>query len=232
MSTPLLSATSWTGRHLHDALCEEPQLALLFFIYGVMLRKQVDGAMTEYPVSASDIAEVLSAKICFDTGLMRDDILLVQREGLRETVVSFRKAQKTGLWLEGSDEPIRIPLPNLLLIRTSTGKTPSYQVYAVKQRPETLDGELFHAPLPNVYSSGSICWGTVRHDQLETASLQADWDRLLGTRFGSHAVSGKSKSHPKDIREKWLSFSSRKRVYPKNDLISANKTLAQALKKG
>ena len=232
MSTPLLSATSWTGRHLNDALSEEPSLVLSFFSYGILLSRKIDSAYTEYPVSASDIAEALSAKICFDTGLMRDDMLLVQCEGLRETVVSFRKAQKTGLWLEGSDEPIRIPLPNLLLIRTSTGKTPSYQVYAVKQRPETLDEELFHAPLPNVYSSGSICWGTIRHDQIDSASLQADWNRLLGTRFGSHACSGKSKSHQRDIREKWLSFSPRKRVYPKNDLISANKTLAQALKKG
>ena len=232
MSIPLLSATSWTGRHLNDALCEEPQMVLRFFSYGILLTRKIDGAYSEYPVSASDIAEALSAKICFDTGLMHDDILLVQCEGLRETVVSFRKAQKTGLWLDGSDEPIRIPLPNLLLIRTSTGKTPSYQVYAVKQRPETLDEDLFHAPLPNVYSSGSICWGTIRHDQIESASLQADWDRLLGTRFGMHACSGKSKSHNRDIREKWLSFSPRKRVYPKSDLISANKTLAQALKKG
>lgn len=132
MSNPLLSATIWTGRHLNDELCEEPQMVIRMFSYGILLSRKVDSAYTEYPVSASDIAEALSAKICFDTGLMRDDILLVQREGLRETVVSFRKAQKSGLWLEGNAEPLSIPLPNLLLIRTSTGTTPSYQVYAVK----------------------------------------------------------------------------------------------------
>jgi hypothetical protein len=83
----------------------------------------------------------------------------------------------------------RIPLPGLLLILITTeDKNPEYPVYMVKQRPETLDTPLFHAPLPNVFGSASICWGAVRvmaDSALQSTSLAADWAPLLGSPFGS-----------------------------------------------
>ncbi len=61
-------------------------------------------------------------------------------------------------------------------------------------------------------------------------SLAADWDTLLGSRFGDHACTGKSRSHPQDIRQKLIDLEARNaRVYPKSDLIPAKRTLAQAL---
>jgi hypothetical protein len=65
---------------------------------------------------------------------------------------------------------------------------------------------------------------------LQGNSLSADWDMLLGSPFGDHAVSGKSKSHPHDIRQKLIDLERRKaRVYPKSDLIPVKRTLAQVL---
>jgi hypothetical protein len=84
-----------------------------------------------------------------------------------------------------------------------------------------------------VFSSGSICWGSVRRATdatLQGNSLAADWNMLLGSPFGDHAVSGKSKSHPQDIRQKLIDLERRKaRVYPKSDLMPVKKTLVQAL---
>ncbi len=139
-----------------------------------------DGTYTEYPVDAAHIAQALAAKVRFDTGVLNEDILLIQREGVRDLVVSYRRPQKTGLWLEGSDEPLRVALPGLILIRTCQADTPQYQLYAVKRRPKTLAAPLYHAPLPNVFSSGSICWGSVRQAPTQGTSLTADWERLLG----------------------------------------------------
>lgn len=59
-------------------------------------------------------------------------------------------------------------------------------------------------PLPNVFSSGSICWGTVQRasdNTLQTTTLAEDWVVLLGSRFNDHGMGGKSKSHPSDIRQ-------------------------------
>ena len=209
-------------------------MQLSLYSFGAILRKATeDGGFTEYPVDPDEIARALSAKTVFTTGLIQSDILYLHQEGVKQTLVGFRKRQRTGIWLEGSDEPLRVPLPDLILIRSlRDGGTPSYQVFATKGRPETLDTPLFHVPLPNTYGSGQVCWGNVRLDGVTTGtSLAAGWDNLLGTRFGSHSVGGKSKTHPDDVRKMLIDLNSnlRRRVYPRSDLIPAKKTLAQVL---
>ncbi|MCB9460175.1 MAG: hypothetical protein H6670_11045 [Anaerolineaceae bacterium] len=231
-TTPIHS--DWTGRSLQAALTEQPSLQLSLYSFGAILGKATDnGGFTEFPVDPDEIARALSAKTIFTTGLMTEDVLYVHQEGVKQTVVGFRKRQRTGIWLEGSDEPLRVPLPDLILIRTLTdGNTPSYQVFATKGRPEALDASLFNVPLPNIYGSGQICWGNVRLDGLTTGtSLTAGWNNLLGTRFGSHSVGGKSKTHHDDVRKILIDLNTnpRRRVYPRSDLIPAKKTLAQVL---
>ena len=199
-----------------------------------MLRKRQGDSITEYPVDPAQIATALAARVTYDTGLLTGDTLLVRYTGVNQVVVEYRKPGKTGLYLEGSDAPLRIPLPGLVLIRaTAEGRSPAYHLYAVKKRPETLAAPMFQAPLPNVFSTGSICWGTVEvvsEAALAGASLVEDWTRLLGSRFGDHGVSGKSKACRDDIRRQWIALEQRNaRVYPKSDLIEARKTLGQVL---
>lgn len=235
MSQTLLNASTWTGRRLQEALCETPQLTLSFYSYGILLRKPTEnGAYLEYPVDATQVAQTLAAKVSFDTGILREDVLLVRKEGVRETVVSYRKGQKTGIWLEGSSELLRVPLPPLILIRQMNGTKANYVVFAVKKRPTALDVALFHAPLPNVYNSGAVCWGNIRLDVRQGSSLTEDWNLLLGSPFGNHAVSNKSRQFKEDIRERLLALDqtkTNKRVYPTRDLIPTGKTLHQLLEK-
>jgi hypothetical protein len=233
MSPALLNSATWTGRRLQEAICEAPQLTLSFYSYGILLRKPTEnGAYVEYPVDATQVAQTLAAKVNFNTGIMAEDVLLVQKEGLRETVISYRKGQKTGIWLEGSSQPLRVPLPPLILIRSMNGTKPSYALFAVKKRPTSLDVPLFNAPLPNVYNSGSICWGNIRLNVELGSALSADWALLLGSPFGNHSVGGKSRQFHSDIRQQLLTLAqANKRVYPKKDLIPVDKSLRQLLEK-
>jgi PRTRC genetic system protein B len=199
-----------------------------------MLRRAEGERITEYPVDPAQVASALAAKITFDTGLLDGNTLLVQQDGVKKTVAGYRPPQKTGLFFEGAETALRVPLPGLVMIRTTAvGRSPHYEVYAVKRRPESLDVPLFHAPLPNVFNSGAICWGTVprlSETALASTSLSGDWTMLLGSPFGDHAVGGKSKRDPHDIRKLLISLEAKKtRTYPKGDLIPARKTLAQAL---
>lgn len=216
---------------MQEALCEAPQVTLSFYSYGILMRKQTESGYVEYAVDASQVAQALAAKIVLDTGILSEDTLLIQREGVREVVVSFRKAQKSGIWLERSSEPLRIPLPPLVLIRVSNGNSSNYSLFAVKKRPNSLDEPLFNAPLPNIYSSGSICWGNVRLNTPKTANLAEDWRLLLGSAFGNHSLNGKSIRYPSDIRQHLLALQD-KRIYPKRDLVATKKTLGQVLEKG
>jgi hypothetical protein len=207
---------------------------LSFYSYGVMLRKQEGELTQEYPVDPAQIALALAAKVTFDTGLLGGNTLLVRQDGVKKTVVEYRPPQKTGLFLDGSETALRVPLPGLVMIRvTASQQAPQYGLFAVKRRPQTLDVPLFHAPLPNVFGSGAICWGTVQRvtdDALRGAALAHDWSMLIGSSFGSHACSGKSRSHPQDIRAKLVALEAQKaKRYPVSDLIPVKKTLAHLL---
>lgn len=182
----------------------------------------------------AQVAVALAAKVTFNTGLLSGDTLLVRQEGVRKTVIEYRKPQKTGIYLDGSETALRVPLPGLLMIRTtSEDRRPNYAVYAVKKRPVTLNEPLFHAPLPNVFHSATVCWGSVQRvsdEALSNISLAEDWSMLLGSPFGDHACNGKSRSHPQDIRQKLIELEAKAaKRYPTADLIHAQKTLAQAL---
>lgn len=194
-----------------------------------MLRRQEGDLVTEYPVDPAQIAAALAAKVRFDTGLLAGDTLLVRQDGTRRTVVGYRPPSRTGLFLEGTEEALRVPLPPLVMIRTTVGdQTPTTRVFTTKTRPASLDVPLFHAPLPNVFGSGAVCWGTV--PRADGSDLSEVWNRLLGSSFGSHAVTGKSKRQPNDIRQHLLDLNTRKvRRYPVGDLVSARQTLAQVL---
>jgi hypothetical protein len=226
--------SDWSGRVLTAALNEAPSLILSFYSFGVMLRKTDGEQTTEYPVDPAQVALALAAKVSFDTGLLGGDTLLVRQEGVKKTIVEYRPPGKTGLYLDGSEAPLRVPLPGLVMIRvTADDKAPVYGVYAVKRRPDTLAIPLFHAPLPNVFGSGAICWGTVQRvtdTSLRSARLAQDWTMLLGSPFGDHAVGGKSKRQPQDIRKLLIDLESQQaRRYPAGDLIPVRKTLAQVL---
>jgi hypothetical protein len=230
--TSMFSSSS--GRYLEQAMTERPSLTLQFYSYGILLEKQTEQGITAYPVDPEQVAQALAARVTFDTGLISSDTLLIRSAGVQQIVVGYRKPQWTGLYLDGSDAALRVPLPGLILIRELSGAQPHYSLYAVKQRPTSLQAALFKAPLPNIFDQGRICWGTVPlvpEAAWKTSDLHDDWKVLLGTRFNDHGCGGKSRAFPQDIRQHLIALeAANKRTYPKRDLIDTGKTLEDILK--
>lgn len=211
-------------------------MVLSFYDFGIMMRAADGDAMTEYAVSPEAVAAALASNLpepAFTTGVLSDSTIYVAEQGQKRIVVDYRPPQKTGLYLEGSETPVRVPLPGLLMIRTSTaGSHVEYHVFAVKDRPANLDCPLFHAPIPNV-SSGGVCWGTVRKvsgEALKGNNLAEDWKVFLGSPFGNHTTNGKSKKYKADIRKAYLAMDKAKsRSWPLKDLIPLDATLREAV---
>lgn len=208
----------------------QPRMTLTVYEHAIVMRRRGErGGMTEFAIDPSALAHALAAHVEFSTGLLSPNTLYVKQAGIARTVIEYRPPQVTGLWLEGSEAAIRIPLPGLIMFRTYNGGSPNYRVFAVKERPTSLDADLFNAPLPNV-GGGGVCWGTVAmpsREALEGVSLTEDWQQFLGSRFGNHTTEGKSKKH-KDIRNLYIALEGKKR-YPLNDLKSAHNTMSQVL---
>ena len=168
----------------------------------------------EYAVEPAEFARVLSANVEISTGLLPPDVLWVNVNGATRIIASYRPPQITGIWLEGSDTPLRIPLPGLVLIHgNEKGRS---ELYAIKDDPRNPATVLYVTPLPNVY--GSVCWGSVPIPAVKENDLTPVWTNLLGSRFANHAAGQKSKKYPADIRKLLLSIEGKKR-YPLDDLV-------------
>lgn len=103
-----------------------------------------------------------------------------------------------------------IPLPALVFMRIGA----ACYVWALKDE-FAPDAVLHHAPLPNVNSSGAICFGGNR---LEGQSIAQSWRLFLDSPFTSHQTNGKSRQQPDDVRLFLASLHKRRR-YPSRDLL-------------
>ncbi len=217
------------------ALQAKPTLTINFYSFGIILRRTTEnGGETEYAISPAQLAETLAGQVRLETGLLNGNTLYISGEGAKKLVIEYHAPQKTALYLDGSEAPVVVPLPGLIMARLTKGDdSPRYVVYAVKARPETYETLLYHAPLPNV-GYNSVCWGTVKRvsdEALAGSRLDEDWKLLLGSTFTNHSVSGKSKSHPNDVRQKLIDMEKRKaRKYPRSDLIPLKVTFGDLLK--
>src|SRR4051812_29014390 len=104
-----------------------PTLQLSFYPYGVIMRRPTEeGGFTEYAVDPAQVAEALAAKTSFDTGILNPNTICIMVEGIRRIVVEYRRPQRTAVFIDGSDEPLRVPLPGLLMIRITASDYPKY----------------------------------------------------------------------------------------------------------
>jgi len=128
---------------------------------------------------------------------------------------------------------LRVPLPGMVLIRRSSAMKARYSLFACLERPTDMKTKLYAAPLPNVGGDG-ICWGTVTRVSkaaLAGNDLAEDWQKLLGSPFGSHNVAHKSKKHPKDIRL-MLTEQAGRETYSLDDLMPEQSSLETMLEAG
>ena len=89
-------------------------------------------------------------------------------------------------------------------IFTGVSGKAAYRIWAVKSSyakvgPST---QLFHAPLPNVYPGGDICWGNA---QPAVGSITSDLEKAFSlfmseSVFNGHLANGKSRSQSSDVR--------------------------------
>jgi len=118
------------------------------------------------------------------------------------------------LQLEAFKPPARykLPMPGLVFI-CKPGSPP--RVYAAKRRPQTLQDNLYHAPLFNVFSDGRTCQGTHKFpdDVSEVPNsfftsfftAEADWQR-------------RSTKYPQNLKALWDEINGKKR-FPLRDLV-------------
>ena len=206
---------------LQSAQQLQPVLSVHVYEHALILSKATKTGMQEYPISPKALSKALGEKVVMRSGLLNPNIISVKEQGDTRTVVAYRPPQVTAIWLDGVDEPYNMPMPGMLMQRTIRGGRPTnYSIWAVKRRPMDESDQLYHAPLPNIGSTGS-CWGTVQRpgpDQIKDNDLSPDWAQFLGSRFGNHMTGNRSRKYDKDVRKLYGELVGQDR-YPLDDLM-------------
>jgi hypothetical protein len=116
-----------------------------------------------------------------------------------------------------SAEPLLITpmLPALVF----AGVQSTYYVWALPTDVCHGQAQLCHAPFPNVYPDGQICFGSNRPPEVCWQTLDEAWQLFVTSPFNADMVQGKSQTFPNDVRRQLVAIaSSETSHYPQDDL--------------
>ena len=110
-----------------------------------------------------------------------------------------------------------VPLPGFIF----TGCGGNYWIWAVKDAEVTAQTELYHAPLSNVGTNGSICFGANRPPEADGSTILQAFHLFLDSPFNGHLASGKSRKHQGDIRYLLTELAAQEvPLFPGEDLLA------------
>lgn len=139
-----------------------------------------------------------------------------QKEGRTTTISSI--SPSTYL-LKFESFCLGVPLPGVTIVHCQS----QLWVYAYKGEL-SLNSTLYHYPLPNIDSSGKVCWGSVA---LPSQSSDSMWNAFVTSQFNQDYDNNKSQAHPYNVVSQLKAVAKGlEMVYPELDLVSTNLTLA------
>lgn len=137
--------------------------------------------------------------------------------------LSRESTQSASSLQEGGEKWLEICTPELVLL----GMGKKYFLFAING-PFSPDQPVYHAPFPNVYDHGEICFGENHTPEIEPGNMDAAWRLFIDTPFNADLVNGKSVSGKDDVRTSLMRFA-RRRSYPVTDLIPYHNTIGEMI---
>lgn len=182
-----------------------------------LTRRQGQGWVT-YPVRTEDLAEAVGS-VPTVSGLLPPNTLGTGTVNGQRFYVQYVDPRPAALHIAGQGKPCAIQTPPLIW----AGCGQDYRVFALNtlERPEARTA-LYHAPFPNTYDQGGICWGSAdpRGDAGPKTMPAALELYLEGSFFNSHIAQQRSRRKPRSIMALYRSLST-DMPYPLDDLMPA-----------
>lgn len=169
-------------------------------------------------VTVDDVAAALS-NVQNDSGWLGEGILRAGRSARGQWFVYSAPAQHITLTLTtGGPGAVTVPIPATVLI----GVDHAYYLFAVSEAAARPTSMIYHAPFPNVYSHGRICWGANKPPKAHHKHARAVWQMFFETPFNSHLANKKSSTFESDVTGQLRALAiSKAEKYPLDDLQRA-----------
>jgi hypothetical protein len=198
----------------------------------LILTRRERGSWRSYPISADALAQALG-KLPIAAGLLPEGTI---GAGLRDGdpfYIQHVPARQTRIQVDegGQAATYRLCLPPLIW----AGWRSEYRIFALGPSkvvsPLTAETPLYHAPLPNVYPTGAICWGNVRVARANPTTLpQLRQTFLEESLFNQHLDGDKSRAASGSILVQLRKLAKQPEVpYPLDDLRATSYKLGALL---
>ncbi|NKQ35203.1 MAG: hypothetical protein HF973_06240 [Chloroflexi bacterium] len=200
-----------------------PRLRLDFYSTAVLMsRWEDDGRIIAYPVSVHDVVSACT-NVELSSGLLPPNTLFWKRQANQMALGIYVPARRWRVQTE--DQSYHVPMPPFVFV----GNGSSYKIFAVKKRPSSEHDPLYHAPCPNVHTTGGICQGNTPFPICSPRNIQTALTLFMeGSYFNADLSSGKCRSYPDDVRRLWAELDGRKR-FPLSELAPAQRTIHNLL---
>lgn len=202
---------------------------VLYFLTGghFLFQYLKDGASQSKFVTIDDVAAAL-ANVENDSGWLGDGILRAGRCSQGEWFVYAEPAQTITIQVTTGDQAeITIPIPATVLI----GVGHKYFLYALNG-PVKPGATLYHAPFPNVYGHGRICWGSNRPPVAHHKQAKTVWNMFFETPFNNHLAGLKSQACKANVMEQLVKLSNEHaKKYPLEDMVNIHQSLDTVVKR-
>jgi hypothetical protein len=206
-------------------MIERPEYAIraaLYFIEGGHYlfrtfegRGRSDADVSKF-VRSTDVAAAFVGQE-LDTGWLPAGLVRMGYAACGPWFVYSAPGQKVTTWL-GENERVEIPIPRTVLM----GAGSNYYLFAQRGKHVDVNGALYHAPFPNVYPSGRICWGRNTPGEALAENARRVWDMFFEAPFNGDLCGGKCVSQGSDVRELLRSWKD-KNKFPEDELIGGER---------
>ncbi|MFQ5420825.1 MAG: hypothetical protein ACE5EY_10750 [Anaerolineae bacterium] len=204
---------------MNQQIQQYPRLRLDFYSTAVLMSQwEDDGRLTTYPVSVHDVVSACTS-VELSSGLLPPNTLFWKQQANQIVLGIYVPARRWRVQTE--DRSYHVPMPPFVFV----GNGSSYKIFAVKKRPSGEHDRLYHAPCPNVHTTGGICQGNTPFPICSPRNIQTALKLFMeGSYFNADLSSGKCESYPDDVRQLWAEMDGRKR-FPSSQLIPAQMRL-------
>jgi hypothetical protein len=214
-----------------------PRLRLDFYDTVVLLsRWEDDGRLLTHPVSVHDVVSACTS-VTLGSGLLPANTLFWGQQANTTTLGIYVPARRWHMQTE--EQNYHVPMPPFVFVGSGT----AYKIFAVKKRPALSgptelgkskgpsgeDERLYHAPCPNVHTTGGICQGNAPFPTCAPQTIQSALKLFMeGSLFNADLSQGKCRSHSDDVRQLWAELDGRQR-FPVFELVPAQTRLLSLL---
>lgn len=211
---------------------QAPYVLHLYESCSIMEAHADDGSIQRYPVSLEALAERLG-RLSLNSGILPRDTLAYCRKNGHDVIVRYFKPEILTFAYYTVDDTVThftIPTPPLVWCGDDT----EYSLHALNTLEwPTYDTVLYHAPFPNLYTDGTVCWGNTGTPlEASMVAMPLMWIRFIQSGFVDHVVSNRSYRHGDSVVRLWRELhEAQAQTYPLQDLMITERTLGDLIDK-